>query len=104
VNLDKFLTSQRSAGQSLIEYILLFGVISVLAMTVFKSKAFRNYIGPDSNILETVRNDLEYNYTHGAKNPKKSGGFSSNYSGKHDLYYNNQKNETHFFGPIEKYP
>jgi hypothetical protein len=94
-------------GQALVEYILLFAVISAIVMAVFKSNLFVNFFGPNGTFAENFKKDLEYNFRHAG--PGRIGlgdqGNEINYTnGSHPSYYNQAKGSTHFFGPAEPYP
>jgi hypothetical protein len=102
--LFKSKTLKNKKGQSVVEYILLFGVIATLAFSVFKMDALRDLLGSDSEFLKSIRERLEYSYRHGSMKNGKVGNDSSDYSGKHESYYNKQKGVTHFFGPVSAYP
>ncbi|TDJ05741.1 MAG: hypothetical protein E2O68_06065 [Deltaproteobacteria bacterium] len=98
-------TLKGNDGQSALEYILLLMVVVSLSMTVFKSDAFKNFMGPDSVYFETLRKRFEYTYRYGS--PPITGteeGDSNAYSSRHDSYYNSTRGQTRFFTPAEPYP
>lgn len=87
-------------GQSTVEYILLFVVVTTFAMTIFKSDAFQDMIG--EGMFGTLARSMEYSARYGTKGTVD--GYGSNYSNpRHPLYYNEAKGQTHFFSPREPY-
>jgi len=92
-------------GQSALEYILLLMVVVSLSATVFKSDAFKNFMGPDSVYFEALRKRFEYTYRFGSPPiPGTAEGDSNAYSTRHDNYYNTTRGQTRFFTPVESYP
>ena len=91
------------AGQSTVEYILLFSVIISLVTTVFKSDTFNKIFGENGKFAQEFRKEIEYSYRHGIKGraflPE-----SINYDGSHDSYVEGGGAETRFFGAAEPYP
>jgi hypothetical protein len=92
-------------GQSVLEYVLLLAVVVSLAMTVFKSKAVQELLGPDSVFFQTLRDRYEFSYRYGSlpgegQDPSAGNG----YSNTHESYYNSAQSQTRFFTPAEPYP
>ena len=86
-------------GQSTVEYILLLVVVISLASVVFKTKLFQNIFGEDSDFMATLIGRMEYAYRHG----RMGEGDQLNYQ-RHPTFYNQDKNESRFFSPLEPYP
>jgi len=88
-----------SRGQSIVEYILLLGVLFSISAAVFNSRAFKNFLGKDSQFFETLRNRWEYTYRHGRmgnqdQTPQPEGIRGQN----HESY------QGRFFTPADPYP
>ena len=54
-----------SKGQSTVEYILLFTVVTAIAYSIFNGLGFDRIFGPNGTIATTYRNQLEFSYRHG---------------------------------------
>jgi hypothetical protein len=101
---DHFLVKlkrQHNIGQSLVEYIMLMGAVATLVSIVLNSAAFKRVIGPNSEMFEKMKGYMEYSYRHASPGYELRGDY---FSKKHDTYYNSKKKETHFFGPVQRYP
>ena len=94
---------RNQAGQSTVEYILLFSVIISLVSAVLKSDMFNKIFGEDGKFAQEFRKEIEYSYRHGIQGrallPE-----SINYGDAHDSYVRPGGGETRFFGAREKYP
>ena len=91
-----------SKGQTMVEYVLLLSVILTLIAAVFKSDAFQNLWGPESEVFKALRERTEFTYRHGLIIEDISGDKTDNtYSGTHETYYDGQ---SRFFVPRENYP
>jgi len=92
--------SVNKKGQSLVEYILLMGMLMMIALSIFKTQAFKNIFGEDSALFSKLRKQFEYEYRHGLS------GFNdatdNSYGGEHETYY--KAGKTRFFSPLEPYP
>ena len=82
-------------GQSTVEYILLFLVVSLFATTVLNHPRFKEFFGQDSDFFARLGTMIEYSYRHGK--PGFSPGDTSDYQRFHESYYNTQGGHTHFF-------
>ena len=92
-------------GQSALEYILLLAVVVSIGTTLFKSKIFTDFMGPNSVFFETLRTRYEYTYRYGApptgiEDPSEGNAYAT----KHESYFNGSVNETRFFTPVGTYP
>lgn len=56
-------------GQSMVEYIMLLGVVLILVLTVLKNEKFKAIMGPDSEVLDGMRKSMVYSYRHGRPGP-----------------------------------
>ena len=87
---------QDQKGQGMVEYILLLVVISALSSFIFKSQAFKQFLGEDSSFFGAIASRLEFSYRYGHNGEEdKFGGYSS--SG-HELYQKDGS-KSRFFGP-----
>jgi hypothetical protein len=74
-----------SSGQSTVEYILLFTVVTAIAYSIFNGLGFDRIFGPNGTIATTYRNQLEFSYRHGFV--KKGAPTEPDYrSGTHESY------------------
>ncbi len=89
-------------GQSIVEYIMLMGVVLVLVLTVIKNEKFQEIMGPNSTIVNGMRDSMMYSYRHGR--PGLSSLDNSTYSGNHDTYTNGDGSGSRFFSNDEPYP
>ena len=87
-------------GQSLVEYILLLGMLLMIGVSIFKSDQFKDIFGEDSSVFAKLRKQFEYEYRHGLS------GFEdrtdNSYGGEHESFYSQGK--TRFFSPDTPYP
>lgn len=89
-------------GQSSVEYILLFGIVVVLSITLFKSEAFNKLFGNDGLFAKTYREEVEFSYRHAIGGRK---AFSTpNYNSANHQSYKGSGSGTRFFGAKDKYP
>ncbi|MAX67445.1 MAG: hypothetical protein QF441_12140 [Bacteriovoracaceae bacterium] len=87
----------KQAGQSTVEYLLLFAVVATLAAFIFKSNAFDKIFGKNGQFANAYKNELEYTYRHGlyGRTPYTKPNYKSS---KHDSY------NGRFFGAADPYP
>ena len=85
------------AGQSTVEYILLFVVVTALVSLVFKSDQFEKLFGKNGKFADVYKREMEFSYRHGfsGRTPFKK----PDYTGKDHESYNKQ-----FFGAKVGYP
>tara|TARA_Y100000768_G_scaffold375852_1_gene347159 strand:- start:25696 stop:25998 length:303 start_codon:yes stop_codon:yes gene_type:complete len=84
-------------GQSTVEYILLFAVVTSLVFAILNSNGFNRIFGENGMIAETYRQQLEFSYRHGfVRNTPSS---APNYSGSSHESYNGK-----FFSAADPYP
>lgn len=98
---------KRDSGQSVVEYILLLAVIVTLCAVILNSDLFKRYLGPNSTIFVSLKKYMEYSYRHAQPPPLDnltSYQDSSEYSSRHESYYNLEKDSSRFFMPSTKYP
>lgn len=87
-------------GQSTVEYILLFAVITIAVNTVFRSEAFQAMFGENGKFSKEFRAESEYSYRHAIRGRKLWR--EPKYNRPHDSYKKGAK--TRFFGAKEPYP
>jgi len=87
-------------GQSLVEYILLLGMLMMIGVSIFKSERFKNIFGEDSLLFEKLRKQFEYEYRHGLSGREDA--TDNSYGGEHESFFT--KGKTRFFSPDEPYP
>jgi hypothetical protein len=85
-----------SKGQGVVEYILLFAIVAILTLQVFKSKVFQDFFASEGSFMTQMRSYYEYSYKH-AVSPSDSEMKSGN-SNELDSYTGR------FFGPNGPYP
>lgn len=91
------LTKLGQAGQSTVEYILLFAVITSIAATIFKSQKFNELFGNNGVVATTYKQRVEFSYRHGFIKSEAIGG--TNYrDGNHKSY------KGRFFSAKDGYP
>lgn len=88
----------KSSGQSMVEYLLLMGVVITLVLTVLNSEAFKKLLGADSSVFDGFRKRIQYTYRHGVNGINENVNYGG---GQHDTYYNGK---TRFFVPGAEYP
>ena len=91
-----------SKGQSTVEYLLLFAVMSAITMSILGSDKFKQIMGRDSEFFVALKNYMEYSYRHGAPGSRDIS--TTRAGGVHELYFNSDKGDTHFFTPLDEYP
>jgi len=91
-----------SKGQSTVEYLLLFAVMSAITLSILGSDKFKQIMGRDSEFFVALKNYMEYSYRHGS--PGSRDVSTTRSGGVHELYYNISKGVTHFFIPLDEYP
>ncbi len=87
-------------GQSLVEYILLLGMLLMIGVSIFKSDAFKNIFGEDSALFAKLRKQFEYEYRHGLSGNNDR--TNESYGGEHESFFTGGK--TRFFSPETPYP
>lgn len=86
-------------GQSVVEYLLLMGVLVSLGLVVFKSPFFKDVLGPDSNVFKSMKKFMTYSYRHARPGLEGNADLSG---GGHDSWVDGSK--TRFFAPKDEYP
>ena len=106
----KYILSNQ-AGQTAVEYIMLFAVIATLSYALFNSDRFKEYFGPDSQVFAMIAKKTEWNYRYAGMDDKPEpdyvNGFNPNYNQSlHPSYFWNSGAgvNTRFFVPLEEYP
>jgi hypothetical protein len=100
-----FLDLKNKKGQSMLEYILLMAVMTTIGMTLFKSKVFTDFMGPNSVFFDELRSRYAFTYRYGSPPTGNEDPTEGNsYSNKHEAYFNGSTNETRFFTPVDTYP
>lgn len=91
-------------GQSVVEYLLLMGVVVALSFTFFHSALFKSYFSGEGDVFTTFRKTLEYSYRNGLPGMDQvpAGTYPQSYV--HPSYVNQPAGMTRFFGPVNKYP
>ncbi len=97
---ENFFISKK--GQSAIEYIMLIAVIGVLALSVFNSARFKEFVGTDSTFFQAIKEQMEYSYRQGKEGLSSKD--SSEYNLRHELYYDVERSQSRFFSSLEPYP
>jgi hypothetical protein len=57
---------KNNKGQSMLEYILLMAVMTTIGMTLFKSKVFTDFMGPNSVFFDELRSRYAFTYRYGS--------------------------------------
>ena len=91
---------ENKKGQSLVEYILLLGMLLMIGVSIFKSAQFKQIFGEDSSLFEKLRRQFEYEYRHGLSGELDR--TDNSYGGEHESFYTQGK--TRFFSPDTPYP
>ena len=95
--------SNNRRGQSLVEYIMLIAVLSVLTFSILNSAVFKEFFGEESSFFEETRKYLQFTYQHGR--PKVGGKINeANYAGARHATYVEGEGDTHFFIPLGATP
>ena len=84
-------------GQSTVEYILLFAVVTSIAISIFKSEKFNQIFGQNGTVATTYKNQVEFSYRHGFSKSKPLGNVEYS-SGNHESY------NGRFFSASDGYP
>ena len=87
-------------GQSIVEYVLLIGLLLMIAVSIFKSEQFKRIFGEDSELFTKLRRQFEYEYRHGLSGVIDTS--DNSYGGDHESFYSAGK--TRFFSPDTPYP
>lgn len=96
-----FLISKK--GQTVVEYILIMGVVTTVAVSVINSDAFKRLLGKDSEVFSQYGSYIQYSYRHAHPG---SGDMSvdDDYANQgHRSYVDPATNESRFFTPLEPY-
>lgn len=86
-------------GQSVVEYLLLMGVLVSLGLVVFKHPKFQDILGPDSNVFRGMKKFMTYSYRHARPG---TDGNADLTGASHDSFMGGGRSR--FFAPKEKYP
>ncbi len=91
-------------GQSAVEYILLFAMVSFIVLTIFQSKVIQDFMSEDGTFIQAMKGDMEFMYRHAlpGRDQLGQGQNQINYSANTNPSYHDGQS-TRFFGPIEKY-
>ncbi|MBL7665564.1 MAG: hypothetical protein JNM93_10565 [Bacteriovoracaceae bacterium] len=94
-----------SKGQSLVEYILLMVLVSIVFTVIINSQIMTNLLSDNGSLIQNTKSTIEFNYRHGHS------GFDALGSGTNTTDYNaanhasySLSNGTYFFAPAEAYP
>jgi len=90
----------KSDGQSTIEYLLLLVVVASVALSVFNSDIFQEFLGEDGLFVENYTQRLEFTYRHGLNGSSRDTNVDPGNRG-HSSYFNN--GQTRFFTNSEPY-
>lgn len=96
------LKGHNQAGQSTVEYVLLFAVVTVLVMTIFKSDKFKELFGDNGKFSDVYRRELEFSYRHGLSGRKPFE--TPNYIGGEHESFKGENGSSRFFGAKDGYP
>jgi hypothetical protein len=96
-------------GQTIVEYILLFSVAISLALTFYKSAAFKRLFGEQGLLGKQIKNQNEFSYRHafsssgpGRTRPADVARDNKDGAG-HPSYADIENGGTRFFGPKRAY-
>jgi|SaaInlStandDraft_2_1057019.scaffolds.fasta_scaffold365943_1 hypothetical protein len=89
------------SGQSMVEYIMVLGVVLILTFSVLQSERFKDFFGSQSPVLQALRLRMMYSYRHGTFGQEDSTDYNS---GTHDTYKVPDENNSRFFTTLEEYP
>lgn len=107
---NAILNLKSARGQSVVEYILLLGVVMTIVFAIFKSGVFDRYIGGQSVFFSRMRSYIKYTYRH-ARSPdvledigatEYPDTSDNNYGACHESYCWTAS-DTRFFIPSEEY-
>ncbi len=88
-------------GQSMVEYMMLLGVVLTMTFSILQSKRFQDFFGKESPVLNLLRERMIYSYRHGSFGEEDISDYNS---AKHDTYKIPTENKSRFFTPLEAYP
>ena len=91
-------------GQSVIEYVLLLGVVMLFILVVIRSTAFDNFLGEGSPFFKILRERFVYTYCQGRKGNDPTKCHSVNYNNPEDHPSYSANGVSRFFSGKEKYP
>lgn len=89
------------SGQSMVEYIMLLGVVLILTFSVLQSQRFKDFFGSQSPVLQALRLRMMYSYRHGTFGEDDTTDYNT---GAHDTYKVPAENNSRFFTSLEEYP
>ena len=89
-------------GQSSVEYILLFVVVTSLVFALLKSDAFESFFGESGQFATTYKNEIEFSYTNSYQG--REAFETPNYTNPNHKSYVGEGTPTRFFGAAEAYP
>lgn len=95
-----FLIPKNTKGQSTVEYILLLAVVIALFSSVYRSKAFQDFLGEDSEFFNTIAERLALDYRY-ARRIDISEDIDEIPNSGHPSFV--EGNQSRFFGSIEEY-
>lgn len=91
-------------GQTVVEYILLLAVAVSLVVTFYRSETFRKFFGTQGQLGKMYKKDSEFGFRHAHLKPSTDEtNTPKNSAEQHASYWNQEKRETHFFGPKAGY-
>lgn len=94
-------------GQSVVEYILLLGLIASITFIVLNNKKFKTFMGGKSGFFQILSTGMSYSYRYGKEYKPDSDAeteLSFNYeSANHPTYLNKKENASHFFMGLTPY-
>jgi hypothetical protein len=92
---------ENESGQSMVEYIMLLGVVLILTFSVIQSNRFKDFFGDQSPVLNALRDRMVYSYRHGTFGNEDTTDYNT---GDHDTYKVPGENSSRFFSSLEEYP
>ncbi len=94
------------AGQSTVEYMLMLFVILSLVMLVFRNPLLAELFDGDDpqSLFSQIKNSIQFSYRHTYSSRLREQYPPSYQVITHPSYYNEEINDTRFFGPAEAYP
>lgn len=99
--LQNIIFLKNKKGQSIVEYILLLGVLSSIAFSVYNNKRFKDFVGGKQGFFVSLRKGMEYSYRYGRQLDKTvdyDQAMNFQYgSNQHAGYFNSELNQTRFF-------
>lgn len=92
-------------GQSVVEYLLLLVVIVSIGFSVYNSKPFKDFVGPNSSYFNHLKKGMEYSYRYGVSfdnNTDYETAMEYDYSNnQHPTYLNADEGISRFFTTVE---